>query len=99
MIAYIFILISVVLYYLAYQSPRTDVIIYIFAGLFMLMGGVTGLVNSDLSMPLGSESVTNMGLETTTFIYSTSIFYVWVIPMLFIFLSLYLLMNSYYLRN
>lgn len=103
MIGYIFILIGVVLYYLAYKSPKTDIIVYIFAGLFLLMGGVTGLVNNDLSLPIEditiSETIGNVTTSTEVKVLSTSIFYTWVIPLIVIFLSLYLLLNSSYLRD
>lgn len=103
MIGYIFIIIGLILYYLSYQSPRTDVILYGFAGIFILLGSVAGLVNNDLSLPIGYESVmidntTHTEISETP-ILSTSIYYSWAIPLVFLFLSLYLLINTIYLRN
>jgi len=96
----ILILLACVFYYLAYESPRTDLFLYFMSGILFLVAGVSGLAVNDLSGWEVSENVvitinevnasySQVNLNATP-IYSNSNFFVYFLPLLEILMAIYI---------
>ena len=89
----VFTLLGIIFYWLSYVSPRTDKFIYFFSAIFFLMGAITGFYGmSDIPVGVFEDHI-QQDDTTWTPIYSGSMFFLWVLPMIQLLLSIYLLIN------
>ena len=95
----IFLILGLVIYYLAYISPKTDKILYGFSGILLLFSAIAGF-SSNSYIPIGEEiqythttqnNQTIIDTESRSYTYSNSRLTSFALPVLTLFLSLYIL--------
>lgn len=94
MLSLIVLAIGLIMYAIAYISPRTDIILYIISGIFFIFAGFLGLAGHG-DIQTGTEIIKTTDTTYTVFpVYSGLDFFNSYLPIVEILIGIYLIFNG-----